>query len=186
MIAITDFSKIPKLPSTVDISHLLDGFHVSGTRLKSNTISHSESTRSYIKFTNKTAGVVKVSYSVSSESSYDCGLGVVNTTTTDPGTSPSSGVLFKSSGILTTAANMTVQPGTWYLHLKYFKDSSVSKNEDCLYIDGIELPVDEENSFAKINGSWVPIKEKRAKVNGTWVLVKDTYAKVNGAWVLSA
>lgn len=36
---------------------------------------------------------------------------------------------------------------------------------------------------AKVNNSWVDVKECFAKVNNSWVQVKEVYSKINGQWV---
>ena len=185
MIEINDFSNLSGLPSSVDTSKLLTGFSVSGTKLKSNTISHSETTSGYMKVTLATAGTVTINYTISSEPSYDFGACWITSTTTVPANTSTTDRILYVSGASSGTVTKSLTAGTWYIHFKYFKDASSSRNDDCLYIDSISLPVDMDRHFMKINGAWVTSKTKYAKINGAWVTSKTKYAKINGAWVKS-
>lgn len=185
MIEINNFSNLSGLPSSVDTSKLLTGFSVSGTKLKSNTISHSETTSGYMKVTLATAGTVTINYTISSEPSYDFGACWITNSVTVPANTSTANRILYTSGASTSTVTKSLTAGTWYIHFKYFKDASSSRNDDCLYINSITLPIDMDRHFMKINGAWVPSKTKYAKINGAWVQAKSLYAKVNGAWVKS-
>ena len=169
MIEINDFSNLSGLPSSVDTSKLLTGFSVSGTKLKSNTIKRKETTSGYMKVTLATAGTVTINYTISSEPNYDYGACWITDSATVPANTSTTNRILYTSGASTSTVTKSLTAGTWYIHFKYFKDASSSRNDDCLYINSISLPVDMDRHFMKINGAWVQAKNLYAKVNGAWV-----------------
>lgn len=145
-----DFETTPEPPSFIDLTHLYDGFsigyldNVNKNVLASKAISHSQKTSSYIRFETK-AYNTKISFDAAcSSEKYDYGAVHLTQTATTPSYSTATGRIAVLSGVtsgFTTYEAVVANPGIYYLHFSYTKDSSTISGKDKFFIDNIRLPI---------------------------------------------
>jgi hypothetical protein len=98
-------------------------------------------TRLKIDLTSETSNVIlRIYYTVSSESGYDYGTCHATNTTAQPSYSDSAGRFVYVSGSSSGTDTYTLSAGQiWYLHMQYRKDSSQASGNDNFKITEIEI-----------------------------------------------
>ncbi|MGL5752164.1 MAG: hypothetical protein ACRCXT_16645 [Paraclostridium sp.] len=187
MAHIIDF-KNPVYPPTADTSYLFNGFSISSGRLtsKNTTADHNKIFYSRLKFTAQENGSVIVKGGVSTEDGVDLLSVHVTTSITQPSYSNSTDRIISTSGnkpsvnAISGTKTGIVSGTTYYIHIQYRKDSSVSSFSDKVYIDSIQLPVLLSNYRVNVSGVW---KDSVANVNvsGVWKNAIP-YINVSGVW----
>lgn len=83
---------------------------------------------------------VTVNYTISSESNYDYGNIIANTSSSHPSSTTTTGRFIHVSGSSSSSASYTLTKGqVWYLHLQYYKDQSTNTGNDNFKINQITL-----------------------------------------------